>query len=42
MEIIEEAVRAIGLIPTEEADDWLYRIRYGNEDHLGALLLLSG
>ena len=40
MEIMEEAVRAIGLIPTEEADDWLYRIRCGNEDPLGALLLL--
>ena len=40
MEIIEEAVRAVGLIPTEEADDWLYRVRCGNEDPLIALLLL--
>ena len=40
MEIIEEAVRAVGLIPTEEADDWLYRVRCGSEDPLIALLLL--
>ena len=40
MEIIEEAVRAVWLIPTDEADDWLYEIRRGNEDPLVALLLL--
>ena len=40
MEIIEEAVRAIEIIPTDEVDDWLHEIRRGNEDPLVALLLL--
>ena len=40
MEIVEEAIRAIGIIPTEEVDDWLVQIRNGNEDPLAALLLL--
>ncbi|KAF6230706.1 hypothetical protein HO173_011058 [Letharia columbiana] len=40
MEIIEEAIRATELIPTEEVDDWLDQIRSGNEDPLAALLLL--
>ena len=40
MEIIEEAIRAIEIIPTEEVDDWLGQIRSGNEDPLAALLLL--
>lgn len=40
MEIIEEAVRAVDVIPTEEVDDWLVQIRRGNEDPLVALLLL--
>ena len=40
MEIIEEAVRAVKIIPSEEVDDWLYQIRRGNEDPLVALLLL--
>lgn len=40
MDIIEEAVRAIDLIPTEEVDDWLHQIRLGNEDPLVALLFL--
>lgn len=40
MEIVEEAIRAIEIIPTEEVDDWLGQIRSGNEDPLAALLLL--
>ena len=40
MEIIEEAIRAVEIIPTEEVDDWLDEIRSGNEDPLAALLLL--
>ena len=40
MEIIEEAIRAIGVIPSEEVGDWLIQIRRGNEDPLVALLLL--
>ena len=40
MEIIEEAVRAVEIIPSEEVDDWLHQIRRGNEDPLVALLLL--
>lgn len=40
MEIIEEAIRTIKIIPTEEVDDWLCEIRHGNEDPLVALLLL--
>lgn len=40
MDIIEEAVRAIEIIPTEEVDDWLHQIRLGNEDPLIALLFL--
>ena len=40
MEIIEEAVRAVEVIPTEEVEDWLHQIRRGNEDPLIALLLL--
>ena len=40
MEIIEEAVRAAEIIPSEEVDDWLQQIRRGNEDPLVALLLL--
>ena len=40
IEIIEEAIRAIEIIPTEEVDEWLQEIRRGNEDGLLALLLL--
>ena len=40
MEIVEEAIRAIEIIPTAEVDDWLDQIRSGNEDPLVALLLL--
>ena len=40
MEIIEEAIRDIEIIPTEEVDDWLHQIRLGNEDPLVALLFL--
>ena len=40
MEIIEEAVRSNEIIPPEEVDDWLQKIRSGNEDPLVALLLL--
>ena len=40
MDIIEEAIRAVEIIPTEEVDDWLHQIRRGNEDPVIALLLL--
>ena len=40
MDIIEEAIRANDIIPTEEVDDWLRQIRLGNEDPLVALLFL--
>ena len=40
MDIIEEAIRATKIIPTEEVDDWLHQIRLGNEDPLVALLFL--
>lgn len=40
MEMIEEAVRAVEIIPSEDVDDWLHQIRRGNEDPLVALLLL--
>lgn len=40
MDIIEEAIRATEIIPTEEIDDWLHQIRLGNEDPLVALLFL--
>ena len=40
MEIIEEAVRAVEVLPSEEVDDWLHQIRRGNESPLVALLLL--
>ncbi|CAD6578272.1 MAG: hypothetical protein ASARMPRED_008667 [Alectoria sarmentosa] len=40
MDIIEEAIRAMEIIPTEEVDDWLHQIRLGNEDPLVALLFL--
>ena len=40
MDIIEEAIRAVEIIPTEEVDDWLHQIRLGNEDPLVALLFL--
>lgn len=40
MDIIEEAIRAIEVVPTEEVDDWLRQIRLGNEDPLVALLFL--
>lgn len=40
MGIIEETIRDIEIIPTEELDDWLHQIRLGNEDPLVALLFL--
>ncbi|KAL9067018.1 MAG: hypothetical protein Q9161_007191 [Pseudevernia consocians] len=40
MDIIDEAIRDIEIIPTEEVDDWLHQIRLGNEDPLVALLFL--
>ena len=40
MEIIEEAVRAVEIIPKEEVNDWLQQIRSGNENPLVALLFL--
>lgn len=40
MDIIEEAIRATEIIPTEEVDEWLHQIRLGNEDPLVALLFL--
>lgn len=40
MDIIEEAIRAVEIIPEEEVDDWLHQIRLGNEDPLVALLFL--
>lgn len=40
MDIIEEAIRVTEIIPTEEVDDWLHKIRSGKEDPLIALLFL--
>ena len=40
MDIIEEAIRAIEIIPTEEVDDWLHQVQLGNEDPLIALIFL--
>ena len=40
MDIIEEAIRATEIIPTEEVDEWLHQIRLGDEVPLVALLFL--
>ncbi|CAF9942201.1 MAG: hypothetical protein ALECFALPRED_009567 [Alectoria fallacina] len=40
MDIVEEAIRAIEIIPAGEGDDWLHQVCLGNEDPLVTLLFL--